>query len=138
MDKYWNDQAGKLNKALLDNPQALVLHYVRTAPPEAPVIVLALGNQPALPLSRLDGMDDRQLKDLLEKMKDTPSKDDEQGESADEAEAVVGLRDPWAGSPGYTAVRISHTDMLSPLQLLFLREWRRATPLMAPPEKRKR
>jgi hypothetical protein len=35
MDKYWNDQADKLNKALLDNPQALVLHYVRTAPPEA-------------------------------------------------------------------------------------------------------
>lgn len=55
----------------------------------------------------------------------------------DESEAVVGLRDPSAGQHGYTAVRISHPDMLSPLQLLFLREWRRATPV-SQPEKRRR
>lgn len=32
---FWNEQADQLEKALLDNAPALVLHYIRTASPEA-------------------------------------------------------------------------------------------------------
>lgn len=31
---YWIEQADRLNEALLANPQALVLHFLYTAPPE--------------------------------------------------------------------------------------------------------
>jgi hypothetical protein len=75
-----SEYIGILYEGLLD-------FELRTAPPTDPVIFLALGNQPALPLSRLEGMDDRQLKELLEKMKDTSSKDDEEADASDEAEA---------------------------------------------------
>jgi hypothetical protein len=32
---YWNKQADKLEKTLLENPRALVLHFIRTASPQA-------------------------------------------------------------------------------------------------------
>jgi hypothetical protein len=32
---YWNEQADKLERTLLENPRALVLHFIRTASPEA-------------------------------------------------------------------------------------------------------
>lgn len=48
-----------------------------------PVIFLAVGNQPALPLSRLEAMEDKDLKSLLENMKDTSSKED--GEAQEDA-----------------------------------------------------
>lgn len=44
---FWNEQADQLEKALLDNAPALVLHYIRTASPEA---VAALAGD-ALPAS---------------------------------------------------------------------------------------
>lgn len=54
-----------------------------------PVIFLAVGKEPALPLKRLQDMSDAQLKSLLQSMKDTSQKgdadDEEDDEGADEA-----------------------------------------------------
>jgi hypothetical protein len=76
-----SEYIGILYEGLLD-------FELRTAPAGDPVIFLAVGNQPALPLSRLESMDDRTLAALLEKMKDTSKKgDDEGGESGEEEEA---------------------------------------------------
>jgi hypothetical protein len=75
-----SEYIGILYEGLLD-------FELRTAPAGDPVIFLAVGNQPALPLSRLEGMDDKALAALLEKMKDTSKKGDDEGsdgEGADE------------------------------------------------------
>ena len=72
-----SEYIGILYEGLLD-------FELRTAPAGDPVIFLAVGNQPALPLSRLEGMDDKSLASLLEKVKD--SKGD--AESGEEAEGV--------------------------------------------------
>jgi hypothetical protein len=74
-----SEYIGILYEGLLD-------FELRTAPAGDPVIFLAVGNQPALPLSRLEGMDDKTLAALLEKMKDTSKKGDDEGEDGDEAE----------------------------------------------------
>jgi len=66
--------------------EGLLDFELRTAPPGDPVIFLAVGHQPALPLSRLEAMDDRALANLLEKMKDTSKKSDEGEESGEEEE----------------------------------------------------
>ncbi|MFH2076655.1 MAG: hypothetical protein ABIJ57_15140 [Pseudomonadota bacterium] len=75
-----SEYIGILYEGLLD-------FELRTAPPGDPVIFLAVGNQPALPLSRLEAMDDKALTDLLEKMKDTGQGDEEAAEGAEEAVA---------------------------------------------------
>ena len=75
-----SEYIGILYEGLLD-------FELRTAPAGDPVIFLAVGNQPALPLSRLEGMDDRTLAALLEKMKDTSKKDEgasEEGEGEED------------------------------------------------------
>lgn len=78
--------------------EGLLDFELETAPPGDPVVFLAVGNQPALPLSRLEAMDDGALKDLFEKLKDTsrdaaaeagddPAEEtepDEEGEEEDE------------------------------------------------------
>ncbi|HOI72619.1 MAG TPA: hypothetical protein PLO63_00615 [Syntrophales bacterium] len=74
-----SEYIGILYEGLLD-------FELKTAPAGDPVIFLAVGNQPALPLSRLEAMDDRALADLLEKMKDTGRKDDE---AEDDGEAAA-------------------------------------------------
>jgi hypothetical protein len=74
-----SEYIGILYEGLLD-------FELKTAPPGDPVIFLAVGNQPALPLSRLEEMDDKVLKDLLEQMKDTSSSDDADSESEEDAE----------------------------------------------------
>jgi hypothetical protein len=74
-----SEYIGILYEGLLD-------FELRTAPAGDPVIFLAVGNQPALPLSRLEGMDDRTLAALLEKMKDTSKKGDDAGEEGEDAE----------------------------------------------------
>jgi hypothetical protein len=74
-----SEYIGILYEGLLD-------FELRTVPAGDPVIFLAVGNQPALPLSRLEAMDDKALANLLEKMKDTSSSDDEAGEAAEDAE----------------------------------------------------
>ncbi|OGH60756.1 MAG: hypothetical protein A3G34_03635 [Candidatus Lindowbacteria bacterium RIFCSPLOWO2_12_FULL_62_27] len=70
--------------------EGLMDYELRKAPPADPVVFLNVGNQPALPLSRLEQMDDRQIKDLFEKMKKTDAADEEteeESEETDEAEA---------------------------------------------------
>jgi hypothetical protein len=74
-----SEYIGILYEGLLD-------FELKTAPAGDPVIFLAVGNQPALPLSRLEEMDDKALKNLLVKMKDTSS-DDEKG-AEEQTEAV--------------------------------------------------
>ncbi|KAA1258182.1 Eco57I restriction-modification methylase [Rubripirellula obstinata] len=73
-----SEYIGILYEGLLD-------FELRVAGDDGPVIFLAVGNQPALPLSTLEAMDDKSLKNLLEKMKDTSSGDDEE-EASDEDE----------------------------------------------------
>lgn len=81
-----SEYIGILYEGLLD-------FELKTAPAGDPVVFLAVGNQPALPLSRLETMDDRALANLLEKMKDTSKRDDEaeegnEGEAAGDEEAT--------------------------------------------------
>lgn len=77
-----SEYIGILYEGLLD-------FELKTAPGGDPVVFLAVGNQPALPLSRLEAMDDRALANLLEKMKDTSSAGEggEEGEDAEGGEA---------------------------------------------------
>lgn len=75
-----SEYIGILYEGLLD-------FELKTAPAGDPVVFLAIGNQPALPLSRLEAMDDKALTNLLEKLKDTNKSDDETGET--EAEALA-------------------------------------------------
>ena len=62
---------GVLYEGLLD-------YELRTAPEDDPVLFLAMGNEPALPLSALEAMDDRQIRHLFEAMKGSPTEGDEQ------------------------------------------------------------
>lgn len=76
-----SEYIGILYEGLLD-------FELKTAPAGDPVIFLAVGDQPALPLSRLEEMDDKALHNLLEKMKDTGGGEDEAAaEAAHEAES---------------------------------------------------
>lgn len=74
-----SEYMGILYEGLLD-------FELRTAPEKQPVVFLSVGNQPALPLATLEAMDDKSLKDLLEKLKDTSS--DDGGEETDEADVL--------------------------------------------------
>jgi hypothetical protein len=72
-----SEYIGILYEGLLD-------FELKTAPSGDPVIFLAVGNQPALPLSRLEGMDDKAVASLLEKMKDISGPPaEEEGADAD-------------------------------------------------------
>ena len=77
-----SEYIGILYEGLLD-------FELKTAPPGDPVIFLAVGNQPALPLSRLEGMDDKAVANLLKRMKDTsgPAADAAAGVAAGDSEA---------------------------------------------------
>jgi len=85
-----SEYIGILYEGLLD-------FELKTAPPGDPVVFLAVGNQPALPLSRLEAMDDRALADLLEKMKDTSSSEKK---SEEDAEAEADEEEPAKGEEG--------------------------------------
>ena len=80
-----SEYIGILYEGLLD-------FELKTAPSGDPVVFLAVGNQPALPLSRLEAMDDRALVGLLEKLKDTSTggADEADEAEADEADAQAG------------------------------------------------
>ena len=54
--------------------EGLLDYELKTAPSGDPVIFLAVGDQPALPLSRLEAMDDRALKALFESLKKSGSR----------------------------------------------------------------
>ena len=79
-----SEYIGILYEGLLD-------FELKTAPPGDPVIFLAVGSQPALPLSRLEGMDDKAVANLLERMKDTsgPAAADSEASSDDDARDVL-------------------------------------------------
>jgi len=68
-----SEYIGILYEGLLD-------FELKTAAPGDPVVFLSVGNQPALPLSRLEAMDDRAIENLLEKMKDTSREDETETE----------------------------------------------------------
>ena len=74
-----SEYIGILYEGLLD-------FELRCAVENEPIVFLAVGNQPALPLATLIAMDDRAIKNLLEKLKDTSSGDDDD-EKSDESEA---------------------------------------------------
>jgi hypothetical protein len=95
-----SEYIGILYEGLLD-------FELKTAPSGDPVIFLAVGNQPALHLSRLEGMDDKALASLLEKMKDTsgPEVDEDadgesQGEDNQGADDDIEDEDEDAAAPG--------------------------------------
>ncbi len=70
---------GVLYEGLLD-------YELKTAPSDDPVIFLAVGEQPALPLSRLEAMDDKALRSLFSAFKKASgSKDSEPAEEAADA-----------------------------------------------------
>ena len=76
-----SEYIGILYEGLLD-------YELRTAPEDEPMVFLAVGDEPALPMSRLEAMEDRQIKDLFETLKETRDEGDEETEakkSEDEA-----------------------------------------------------
>ncbi len=81
-----SEYIGILYEGLLD-------FELKTAPPGDPIIFLAVGNQPALPLSRLEGMDDKAVANLLEKMKDTSGGGDDEDDDRAEAGAAEDSED---------------------------------------------
>ncbi len=72
-----SEYIGILYEGLLD-------FELRTATEYEPVVFLSVGNQPALPLTSLENMDDKAIKNLLEKMKDTSTGEDSEGEAESE------------------------------------------------------
>jgi len=101
-----SEYIGILYEGLLD-------FELKTAPAGDPVVFLGVGNQPALPLSRLEAMDDKALASLLDKMKDTSEavpgeNDDADGENgcgpdADGENAGEEPEEPAAVAPGDAA-----------------------------------
>lgn len=82
-----SEYIGILYEGLLD-------FELKTAPAGDPVIFLAVGNQPVLPLSRLEAMDDKALADLLEKMEDTSKSGDEEEAEEEPGEAEASSEEP--------------------------------------------
>jgi hypothetical protein len=66
---------------------------LRCAATEVPVIFLAIGNQPALPLTALEEMSDKALKDLLEKVKEEAKKKKPDAGDVDDSAADDGSDD---------------------------------------------
>ena len=79
-----SEYIGILYEGLLD-------FELRRAADDEPVIFLALGDQPALPLSRLEGMEDKTLESMVEKLKkptkDKPSGSEESEDAVDDEES---------------------------------------------------
>ncbi|MXW18911.1 MAG: hypothetical protein F4Z83_15370, partial [Gemmatimonadetes bacterium] len=70
--------------------EGLLDYELKTAPVGDPVIFLSVGDRPALPLSRLEDMDKRALRELFEKMKSEGAGDEGRGdeEGCEEAPEV--------------------------------------------------
>ena len=69
--------------------EGLLDYELKTAPEGDPVVFLAIGDRPALPLSRLEGMDDKAIRGLFEKLKkdDSDTGDAEEERADDSAES---------------------------------------------------
>ncbi|MXY53883.1 MAG: hypothetical protein F4Y86_15360 [Gammaproteobacteria bacterium] len=78
-----SDYIGILYEGLLD-------YELKTAPTDDPVVFLATGSQPALPLSRLEAMDAKALKALFDSLKGDTSEDGK----PDGSEATPGAEQP--------------------------------------------
>ena len=76
-----SEYIGILYEGLLD-------YELKTAPADDPVVFLATGDQPALPLSRLEAMDAKALKALFASFKESGSESADETEEEDAAEAV--------------------------------------------------
>ena len=74
-----SEYIGILYEGLLD-------YELKTAPPGDPVIFLSVGDQPALPLSRLEAMDERALKALFESLKEDRSTAADAGDAASDVD----------------------------------------------------
>ena len=96
-----SEYIGILYEGLLD-------YELKTAPAGDPVIFLSVGDQPALPLSRLEAMDDRALRTLFEKLKekaggadDRPEEEAAGGDAADvEEDTEDGASEDGASEDG--------------------------------------
>ena len=95
-----SDYIGILYEGLLD-------YELKTAPPGEPVIFLAAGHYPALPLSRLEAMDDKAIKALFSNLKKDVAADDDGPEESEgqaavkgEANEAEGTAEPLVGDPG--------------------------------------
>ena len=65
--------------------EGLLDYELKTAPEGDPVVFLAVGDRPALPLSRLEGMEDKAIRGLFDKLKkDASDVTDTEGERADD------------------------------------------------------
>jgi hypothetical protein len=78
-----SEYIGILYEGLLD-------FELRTAPLGDPIVFLAVGNEPALPMSRLEAMDEKVLKALFEKLQkaDAPASDEEESDEEVAEDAV--------------------------------------------------
>ena len=74
-----SEYLGILYEGLLD-------YELKTAPSNDPVVFLSVGDQPALPLSRLEAMDDAALKALFESLKKTKPADQDEVSEEEAAE----------------------------------------------------
>ena len=72
-----SEYIGILYEGLLD-------YELRTAPADDSIVFLAVGNEPSLPLKRLEAMDDAQIKEVIKELGDTKSEDDGGEEAAEE------------------------------------------------------
>ena len=82
--------------------EGLLDYELKTAPAGDPVVFLAVGDRPALPLSRLEEMDDEALRNLFEKLKKDRSADDSpagEGERDDASVGGDGARDSESSGP---------------------------------------
>jgi hypothetical protein len=81
-----SEYLGILYEGLLD-------YELKTAPADDPVVFLSVGDQPALPLSRLEAMDDAALKSLFESLKKNKpaDQDDVSEEEASDEEPDLDL-----------------------------------------------
>ena len=91
-----SEYLGVLYEGLLD-------YELKTAPDHDPVIFLSVGDQPALPLSRLEAMNDAALKALFESLKGggeaPPAGEPPAGEPETEDPAAAGSDDDAAAAP---------------------------------------
>ncbi len=86
-----SEYIGILYEGLLD-------YELRRAGAE-PIVFLALGDQPALPLDRLEGMDDKALAALVEKAKVKKAAKEEEGDEGDDDEGAEDDDEPEVDEP---------------------------------------
>ena len=82
-----SEYIGVLYEGLLD-------YELKAAPEDDPVIFLSVGDQAALPLDRLEAMDDRALKALFESLKKTDRTAADAGEAEEEPSDATGDGEP--------------------------------------------